>query len=250
MTTFVLVPGAWLGGWVWRDVAPRLRAAGHDVFTPTLTGLGERRHLAHPDVDLDTHVEDVLNVLELEGLHQVVLLGHSYAGMVITGVADRAPERLAHLVYLDAMVPQDGQSAFSEDPPQFRALVEEQARLKGDGWRWPLPDLEELRQYFNLDGIGEANERWLLTKSVAHPIKTFAQPLRLTNAAADAIPRTYIRCAADSDGPLPDDVEHARSDPGWGYHELVTGHWPMLSRPDELAALLLEIVRTSSGGDA
>lgn len=108
MTTFVLVHGAWLGGWAWKHVTPRLRMAGHEVFAPTLTGLGERVHLAHPGVGLETHIQDVVNVLVFEDLQQVTLVGHSYGGIVITSVADRTPERLAQLVYLDAFVPEDG----------------------------------------------------------------------------------------------------------------------------------------------
>ena len=121
MATFVIVHGAWSGGHAWRWVRPRLRAAGHEVFTPALTGLGERSHLASAQVDLDTHIQDVLGVLEFEDLDQVVLVGHSSGGMVITGVADRAPQRLAQLVYLDAEVPADGQSEFDLLPLEERA---------------------------------------------------------------------------------------------------------------------------------
>ena len=110
MATFVLVHGGWAGGWQWREVAGLLRAAGHEVFTPTLTGLGERVHLANPDIGLDTHIQDILMVLEYEELRDVILVGYSYSGMVITGVAELAPERISQLIYLDAFVPQDGQS--------------------------------------------------------------------------------------------------------------------------------------------
>src|SRR5713101_2147973 len=108
--TFVLVHGAWHGGWCWRRVSDRLRKAGHQVFTPTLTGLGERSHLARPDIGIDTHIEDVAKVFELEDLNDVILVGHSYGGMIITGAAEKVVDRLRHLVYLDAMVPQDGQT--------------------------------------------------------------------------------------------------------------------------------------------
>lgn len=242
MSTFVLVHGAWTGGWVWRDVTPRLRAAGHDVFTPTLTGLGERRHLGRPDVDLDTHIEDVANVLEFEELRDVVLVGHSYGGMVVAGAADRVPERLAHLVYLDAVVPHDGQSFFDMAPPPYRAAVEEQARTKGDGWRWPLPELEELAQSSSLAGLTDADRQRFRAKAVPHPIATFAQAVRLADPAAEAIPRTYVRCTADQ-GELPPEyaefVEHLRTAPGWRYHELPTGHWLMMSMPNEVADLLI-----------
>ena len=124
MTTFVLVHPAWFGGWCWRKVSPVLRARGHEVFAPTLTGLGERAHLASQKVGLEMHVEDVANVLEYEDLRQVILVGNSSGGMVITGVADRMPERIAHLVYLDAFVPEDGQSMLDIVPAERRPLME------------------------------------------------------------------------------------------------------------------------------
>jgi pimeloyl-ACP methyl ester carboxylesterase len=137
MATFVIVHGAWSGGHAWRWVRPLLRAAGHEVFTPALTGLGERSHLASTQVDLDTHVLDVVGVLEFEDMDQVVLVGHSSGGMVITGVADRAPERLAQLVYLDAEVPMDGQSEFDLLAPEERAGYQQAATSKGQGWQIP-----------------------------------------------------------------------------------------------------------------
>src|ERR671920_1676946 len=121
MTTFILIHGSMHGGWCWKRVAPLLRAVGHDVYTPTLTGLGERVHLAHPDVDLDTHIRDVLGVLKFEDLHDLVLVGHSYGTMVITGVADRVPERIGHLVYLDGAMASDGQAVLDFFPPEWRA---------------------------------------------------------------------------------------------------------------------------------
>src|SRR5215831_5722049 len=138
MATFVLVHGAWHGGWCWKKVTPLLRAAGHEVYTPTLTGLGERVHLASPKVDLTTHIQDVVNVLDYEDLHEVVLVGHSYGGVVIAGVADRVPSRVGHLVYLDAGVPHNGEG-YLDLLPNLRALIEEDSRLNGDGWRVPPP---------------------------------------------------------------------------------------------------------------
>src|SRR5262249_19832506 len=179
-------------GRCWKRVAPIPRAAAHDVYTPTLPGLGERRHLAHPDIDLDTHVRDIVNVLEFEDLDHVVLTGHSYSGMVITGVAERVPERLAHLVYVDASVPQDGESMFGKGPSRFQAFVEEEARSRGDGWRWPLPELEELSTFASLAGLTDADRRWFQSKAVAQPLKTLTQPLGVANPRAQAIPRTYI----------------------------------------------------------
>lgn len=131
MTAFVLVPGAWLGGWCWRRLTPALEAAGHAVYRPSLTGLGERAHLGGATVDLDTHIADIVNLLVWEDLREVVLVGHSYAGMVVTGVADRASERLARLVHLDALVPDDGQAFFDFTPPAQRAAIEAAAGTEG-----------------------------------------------------------------------------------------------------------------------
>jgi pimeloyl-ACP methyl ester carboxylesterase len=134
VTTLVLVHPAWLGGWCWRKLVPLLRVHGHEVHTPTLTGLGERAHLAHPGIDLHVHVTDIVNVLVYEDLHGVVLLGTSSAGMVITGVAEQVPERIGHLVYLDAFVPDDGQSLLDLVPADRRAAMEAQVESEGDGW--------------------------------------------------------------------------------------------------------------------
>ena len=137
MATFVLVHGAWHGGWCWRKLTPLLRAAGQEVFTPTLTGLGERAHLGSPDVGLGTHVRDVAQVLWYEDLADVVLVGHSYGGLVIGGVADQVPERLRHLVYLDAFVPEHGQSMLDLGPPERRPAMQARVAAEGDGWQLP-----------------------------------------------------------------------------------------------------------------
>src|SRR5262245_41474259 len=140
MTTFVLVPGFWLGGWAWQEVTGRLRAAGHDAYPVTLTGLGERAHLARPEIDLDTHLTDVLNLLTYQDLRDVVLVGHSYGGLVVTGVADRAGDRVGRLVYVDSGPLPDGWAHQDFSPPDERAAREERITRDGDGWRLPLPD--------------------------------------------------------------------------------------------------------------
>ena len=137
MTTYVLVHGAYHGGWCWKHVANSLRNAGHEVYTPTLTGLGERAHLINPEIGLDTHVQDILGLLEYEDLHDAVLVGHSYGGMVITGVAEKCPERLAQLVFLDAFIPANGQSLIELFPPEMAGRLRAQTRLDGDGYRLP-----------------------------------------------------------------------------------------------------------------
>lgn len=226
MATFVLVHGAWAGGWRWLEVPAMLRAAGHEVYTPTLTGLGERVHLASPEVGLDTHVLDIVNLLRYEELHDVILVGHSYGGMVITGVAQQAPERLVHLIYLDALIPEDGQSVLDILGPEVRAGVEEQARLLGDGWRIPLnpPDPRHTDQ----------------------PLRTWTQPLAVRNPKAAALPRTCIYCTekGDVEGRL-DGIQQcairSRAQ-GWRYRELAAGHCPMDTIAPELVRLLLEAV--------
>jgi len=210
MAVFVLVHGAWHGGWCWQKVAPLLRAAGHDVFTPTLTGLGERVHLAHAGVGLDTHVQDIVKVLEYEDLQQVVLVGHSYGGMVISGVAEELAARLAQLVYLDAFVPADGQSTY-DLVPQLATAGRQQAAATGAGWRVPpLPG--------DFGVTAAADLAWLLPKLVDQPLASFEQPVHWRNPAALALPRTYILCTAPASFAWA--AERLRSEPPWRYREL------------------------------
>ncbi len=140
----VLVPGACLGGWAWREVAARLRALGHEVYPVTLTGLGERVHLASREVDLETHIADVVNLLDYEDLSDAVLVGHSYAGVVVTAVADRRPERLRAVVYLDTGPLPDGIAIVDVQTPEQRERQRREAEQGGDGWLWPVPDRDTL----------------------------------------------------------------------------------------------------------
>jgi pimeloyl-ACP methyl ester carboxylesterase len=233
MATFVLVHGGWHGGWCWRQVAALLRAAGHEVYAPTLTGLGERAHLLGPRIDLALHVRDVLGLLAYEELQDVILVGHSYGGMVITGVADRAGDRLARLVYLDAFVPGDGEAALDLLPPARRALYRQQAREHGGGWLVPPPPQA-------LGIADEARARWLAGKLDPQPLRTLEQPLRLAGRGAPAPPRAYLHCTvgpvAPSFAPF---AARAQAEPGWRRAELATGHDAMLTAPGELAEVLL-----------
>jgi pimeloyl-ACP methyl ester carboxylesterase len=229
MTTYVLVHGGFSGGWVWREVASFLRAADHEVFTPTLTGLGERSHLAHPGVDLNTHIQDVVGVLECEELSYVVLVGHSSGSMVITGVAEKVPERLGHLVYLDTAIPEDGQSWLELLGSELSMHLLEIAETQGDGWQIPL-----------IPGP---------PRFQAHPLKTVAEPLEVKNPAARAIPRTFIHCTAKpNEGllalawPAIDRAARKAQEEEWGYYTLPAGHNVMETMPKELANLLLELV--------
>jgi pimeloyl-ACP methyl ester carboxylesterase len=232
MATFVLVPGAMCGGWLWQRLVPLLRAAGHEAHPVTLTGFGDRVHLGGPGVDLETHVADLINVLHYEDLWEAILVGHSYAGMVIAGAANRAPERIRRLVYLDAVVPRDGESFYgarSIEPPA------------GDDWQQPVPFAqEETREY--LPDLAEEDVPWFYGRMTPQLVKTLAQPVRLGTLAAAAIPRTYVLCRNNWDDSLPPDIVRARTEPGWDYRELETDHVPMFARPRELADLLLSLV--------
>jgi pimeloyl-ACP methyl ester carboxylesterase len=243
MTTYVLVGGAWLGGWCWKSVARLLRDNGHDGYPATLTGLGERAHLASPEVDLETHITDVVNLIEYEDLHDVVLLGHSYAGLVDTGVA----ERISELVYLVDTGPlPNGTTLIDTLPPRCgnvsRGRSRSWARAGGGPCRhpksrpasaaWKKGDEEDLKL--------------LYSRATPQPFDTYTRPLRLTNPAREALPKVGILCNFSLDQvqqmiatghPLFREL----SDPNWRFVELSTGHWPMFSRPGELAELLLDL---------
>lgn len=232
MATFVLVHGAWHGGWCWKRVTSLLRGAGHDVYAPTLTGLGERSHLLTPAVDLTTHIRDVVGVLEYEDLDGVVLVGHSYGGMVITGVAQhqQAAARVSHLIYLDAFLPESGTSI--ADYPS-RVDVHAIAESQGDGWRVP----SSLRA----DGFGitnAADAAWVDARLGDHPYRAFTQSLDLTEALPSRIERSYILTSQRTFVPH---AERARA-AGFHYRELLpAGHDAMVTQPAELAGLFLEL---------
>jgi pimeloyl-ACP methyl ester carboxylesterase len=234
MATFVLVHGAWHGGWKWRFVAPILRRAGHEVYAPTLTGLGERAHLAGPSIDLDLHVQDVAALLEMEDLREVVLLGHSYGGMVVTGVAERCPERIRRLVYLDAFVPENGKCLLDY---VGRAVPERAAAFRGEGERFgsiaPPP--------LSLWGVTRPEQlAFAKPRETRHPFHTFTQPIRLANPQARGLPRTFIYCSSPATGTFDQFAAKYRGDPAWRFHELATGHDAMILVPENLAAILLQ----------
>jgi len=238
VTTFVLVHGGWHGGWCWRKVTPLLRAAGHEVYTPTLTGLGERAHLAGPAVDLGCHVRDRRAVLEAEDLHDVVLVGHSSSGPVITGVAadpDTAA-RLRRLVYLDAFVPAAGQSVLDLVPDARRETFEGLAREHGDGWRIPLDRDAALSSWCITE---PADLAWMRPRLVPQPLATLRQPLE--RDPVPGIPGSYLHCVrgpmAATFGRFAD--EAAAAPARWTVRQLDTGHDAMVTLPRELVELLL-----------
>jgi pimeloyl-ACP methyl ester carboxylesterase len=234
MATFVICHGAWSAGWAWKKMRPLLRAAGHEIFTPTYTGVGERAHQANPQIDLDAHIKDVVAMLEAEDLKDVMLVGHSYGGMVATGVADRVRQRIAKLIYLDAFAPLDGQSVFDLASPERREAQLEGARTQGEGWRIPVGPMPP--------DTSEADVAWAMPRRQPQPIKTFEQPLRLTSTAAP--PRVYIYCKRCR----PDDgfrrfYERAKRD-AWATFEIDASHNPHITAPEALA----EIFQTIVGG--
>lgn len=207
-----------------------LRSQGHELFTPSHTGLGERSHLAHPDIDLDTHINDILSVLAYEDLRDVVLIGHSYGGMVATGVADRAADRIAHLVYLDAFAPRDGQSLFDLIGPEGQRLTREAAMRLGEGWRVPANPLPP--------DTDPADVEWATPKRVMQPIRTFQQQLKLTGAV-DRLPRSYIYCTRAAPGDVfRQFADRARKDPAWQYREIDASHNPHITAPIALVDVL------------
>jgi pimeloyl-ACP methyl ester carboxylesterase len=231
MTTFVLVHGSWHGGWCWRKVTPFLWQAGHEVHTLTLTGLGERVHLLNDRVGLDTHIQDVVNHLEYEDLHDVILVGHSYAGMVIGAVGAQAAHRIAHLVYLDAINPRDGESFYDHEPGFKPWALGRAYQVNGTDVLPPnLPtDL----------GVTDTGDIvWMSERLRPHPLLAYAQPVTLPADGTKKLARSYIWCT-DSKF-LQREVDLARGD-GWQVYELNTSHEAMITVPNELAQLLLEI---------
>ncbi len=233
MSTYVLVHGAWRGGWIWKRVRRELQTRGYEVFTPTLTGVGERSHLLNPQVNLETHIADVINLIRWEDLSDVVLCGHSYGGCVVSGVADRIPERIAALVYLDAFVPEDGQSLHDTLPPEARNEQIDAAKQVGEGWKTPpIPP-----EVFN---VNARDRDWLSRHSTLHPLACFQQPLRLTGAINRIENSTYILATEWSPSPFPQFYEKAKAK-GWKTLTLACGHDVMLDRPEELTQELIAI---------
>ena len=238
MANYVLVHGGWFGAWCWYKVIPLLQAAGHSVFTPTLTGLGEQAALLTPDIGLDTHIQDVVNLIETKDLQQVILVGHSYSGMVITGVADRVPDRIAQLVYLDAVVPRDGQS-LADTAPMMGTYLRREANKNGNGWRVNPPRGGTF-------GITKEPDASLVRSKVTpQPLKTFLQPVHITHPdAVAAIPHTYIECTRR--GVIVWLMRRifmrgsVLNEPGWNRRTLASDHMVMILEPQAVADLLLE----------
>jgi pimeloyl-ACP methyl ester carboxylesterase len=233
---FVLVHGSWHGGWCWREVADHLRAAGHPVFTPTQTGLGERAHLMSGAITLDTFAEDITGVIRFEDLQEVVLVGHSFGGNTISGVADRMPERLHHLVYLDAMILEAGQSAFDILPPEAVAARTKASMEFDGGLSVPPPSAEAL-------GILKPEDAArTLPRLTPHPMSVNRAPLNLSHPIGNGVAKTYVLCTDPIYPALERSRAFARAQ-GWPIVELATGHDAMVTAPRDTADLLLRLAQ-------
>lgn len=240
--TFVLCHGAWHGGWCWRETAAALRARGADVHTPTMTGMGERRHLRHACKGLSTYVEDVCELIAHEDLTDIILVGHSFGGMCITGVADRMPDRIRRLVYLDACVPEDGQSLVTQsiaNPPEVNEAILAQLSAIADQWL-PVPALAAIGADMAPEALREREARMM----TEHPVSSLIEPLCFANGGPSA-PATFIVC---DEPPMPNTSFVAHYErvvagaygPRWTARRIATGHMCMITAPEETVALLAE----------
>lgn len=230
MATFVLVPGAWHGGWCWKKLTPHLRAAGHAVYTPSLTGLGEHSHLLSPAINLDTHVQDILALLFFEDLRDVIIVGHSYGGMLIPMVLEGAGERIGHAIFLDALVPSPDQSLF-DILPDVRIGMTARANQVGEGWN--VPPFEG--HYF---GITDREDQvWVKARLTPHPLATLQQPAQFSRSPTSIVPCTFIACqwALETYGAKPPQAQ------GMKDVELSTAHAAMITAPSELSDILLDL---------
>jgi pimeloyl-ACP methyl ester carboxylesterase len=245
MTTFVIVHGAWGGGWEWSPVADILRRHGHRAFTPTLTGMGERAHLSRSEaVGLGTHIDDIVAVLEFEHLRDVVLCGASYGGLPATGATDRAADRVRLLMYIDGLVPVPGRPALDQFPAWFADMVREGIAAHGSAWRVPMP-----AGFFDAlipaGAVPEAVRQDYLDRVRAHPAASFTEPVRHTDAL-ESVPKAFIRCmAGDFEEQLGGDLVAAAAaralEAGWTYREINVGHDPQVFDAEGIARLMIEL---------
>jgi pimeloyl-ACP methyl ester carboxylesterase len=231
----VLVHGAWHGAWCWARVAPLLRAAGFPTFAVTLTGLSDRAHLLSPAVGIEILIADVVGLIEAEELTEVVLVGHSFGGVPITGAADRIPWRIGHLVYLDAVVIGDGECAFDQVPPDVVVARRAAATASSGGLTLPIPPAEAF-------GVFELEDQaWLARRLTPHPLRTYEDRLHLARPFGAGLPRTYITCTDPIYPALVKSRDRVAEDPTWLRREIATGHDAMVTAPAALAAMLSEI---------
>lgn len=236
VATFVLIHGSFHGGWCWARVRPLLRVAGHEVYTPTLTGLGDRAHVVTRETGLETHLLDLAQLIAFEDLHDVILVGHSYGCVLATALLHRIPERLSQVVYFDAGVPEDGQGAWDLFDAATRASIRQRLTAAGSDWLVPPPPLEAL-------GItAPADVAWVAPRLTPMPLKAWTDPTRLGNPAAAAVPGTMIACTrGGARRAQAGRLRAIATERGWRYFEIESGHDAMVTHPVELSAILLTI---------
>jgi len=230
--TFVLVHGSCQGGWCWRRVSDRLERRGHKVFTPTLTGLGERSHLMSGAIDLDTHIADVVNVIRWEGLERIVLVGHSYGGWVVSGVAEQVEPAISAIVFLDAFMPDNGQRGLDLNSERSKAEIA-RALKNGDISRPPPPAATW--------NVNEKDRAWVDARQTAQPIGVSLKPIRLTGARERIGRKTYIRATAYTNPNFDRFYARTKADPSWRTYEVACGHDVMIDMPDRLVEILEEV---------
>jgi pimeloyl-ACP methyl ester carboxylesterase len=234
MATIVLIHGGFWGGWSWQKLKPLLEKDGHAVYTPTLTGLGERQHLNHPLVTLDTHIRDIKNLIEYEDLRDVILVGHSYGGLVIPAVASLLPTRIRRLVYLDALIPDNGDSLLTLVEKETAEFFVSQAKEKGFGWLIPpFP--------YTVDDFADKNEfEWCTSRLTPQSLASFEQKVTFSEATTNRIPSVFIHCTESYSIML---VMKAKAQKkGWDCFEIASNHFPMLGHAHELNNLLIKII--------
>jgi pimeloyl-ACP methyl ester carboxylesterase len=230
MTTFVLVHGAWHGGWCYKRVARLLRQSGHEVYTPTLTGLGERAHLMGRTINLSTHIEDIVGVIRCEELSDVVLCGHSYGGMVIAGVAEQIAAKIRSLVYLDAFVPESGKSLLDYLPAEQSGQMRTDAAQSGEGYKvTPIAAAAF--------AVNDKDAAWVDAMCVKHPLATFEQKLTLSGRQVPK--RVYILAAGWGPSPFQQFGTRYKDDRNWQFVSIACGHDVMVDRPQELVDVLI-----------
>ena len=242
MATFVLVHGAWHGSWCWARARRALLDRGHDVFTPTLTGIGERSHLLSRDIDLQVHIDDIANLIRWEELDGVILCGHSYGGAVISGVADLLPDRIAALVYLDAFLLEEGESLHDLLPAEHRELQLSLAEQFGDGWRVPPIPAE----IFN---VNARDRDWVDRQCTPQPLATFQQKLRLSRGPSAIARNHYIFASGWEGTPFAASYGRAKAR-GWTTAEISCGHDVMLDEPEALVSKLLGLADASASAES
>jgi pimeloyl-ACP methyl ester carboxylesterase len=230
--TFVLVHGAWHGGWCWRRVADRLQAQGHRVYRPTLTGVGERAHLAGAGVNLSTHITDIVNVFKFEELADVVLCGHSYGGFVISGVAEQCAPAIASIVFLDAFVPNDGESMEAIAAPAVREVIQA-AVTRGDSDLAPR-SAEAFR-------VNAKDRAWVDALCRPQPLACFTEKIKLTGARERIAKKAYIRASGYANPSFDAALAQAKANPAWRSYEVACGHDVMVDMPERLTEILLEV---------